>query len=86
MDIKSFDYYLPPGYIAQEPLTKRDNSKLMIIDKKTGFLQHKRFYQIDDFLHSGDLLVLNNSKVIPVRLYGNKKNTGGKIETLLINK
>jgi len=84
MDIALFDYYLPASYIAQEPLKERDHSKLMILNKQTGIIQHKKFFDIIDYFHPGDLLVLNNSKVLPVRLYGYKKNTGGKIETLLI--
>ena len=84
MDIKLFDYHLPSGYIAQEPLVNRDQSKLMILDKNSGIIQHRKFYQIVDFLQPGDLLLLNNSKVLPVRLYGHKTGTGGKIEALLI--
>lgn len=84
MDIKLFDYNLPANYIAQEPLAVRDKSKLMVLERISGRIQHVRFHQLVDFLEPGDLLVLNNSKVIPVRLYGTKKNTGGKIEALLI--
>ena len=76
MDIKLFDYYLPANYIAQEPLAVRDKSKLMVLERISGRIQHVRFHQLVDFLEPGDLLVLNNSKVIPVRLYGTKKNTG----------
>ncbi len=84
MDITLFDYDLPEGYIAQEPLEKRDHSKLMILNKKSGDIQHKIFNEIMDYFQPDDLLVLNNSKVLPVRLYGHKENTGGKIEALLI--
>lgn len=84
MDIKLFDYDLPSGYIAQEPLANRDQSKLMILDKKTQTIQHRKFCHIVDFLQPGDLLVLNNSKVLPVRLYGHKTKTGGIVEALLI--
>ncbi len=84
MDIKLFNYDLPIDYIAQEPLAARDESKLMILERESENIQHGRFYHLVDFLEPGDLLVLNNSKVIPVRLYGKKKNTGGKIEALLI--
>jgi len=86
MDISSFDYYLPSGYIAQEPLRERDNSKLMVLNRKTGSVQHKKFYQIVEYFQPGDLLVLNNSKVVPVRIYGHKTKTGGKVEALLVNK
>jgi len=84
MNIKFFDYDLPNGYIAQEPLEKRDQSKLMVLEKESGEIQHTKFLHIIDFLQPGDLLVLNNSRVLPVRLYGYKKSTGGKIEALLI--
>ena len=85
MDISSFDYYLPSGYIAQEPLKVRDNSKFMVLDRKNRSVQHKKFFQIVEYLQPGDLLVLNNSKVMPVRLYGYKKETGGQVEALLVN-
>ncbi len=86
MDINLFDYNLPPGYIAQEPLEKRDQSKLMVLERKSGSIQHKKFYQIINFLQSGDIIVLNDSKVLPVRLQGYKKKTGGEVEALLIRK
>jgi S-adenosylmethionine:tRNA ribosyltransferase-isomerase len=84
MDITLFDFELPPTYIAQEPLEKRDESKLMILDRETGLVEHKKFFQIIDYLKPDDLLVLNDSKVLPVRLVGYKKKTGGKVEVLLI--
>ncbi|MGD9551822.1 MAG: tRNA preQ1(34) S-adenosylmethionine ribosyltransferase-isomerase QueA [Candidatus Caldatribacteriota bacterium] len=84
MDITLFDFELPPSYIAQEPLKKRDDSKLMILNRKTGLVEHKKFFQIIDYLKPDDLLVLNDSKVVPVRLVGYKKKTGGKVEVLLI--
>lgn len=83
MYIDEFDYDLPEELIAQKPLKKRDESRLMIIDKNTGAIEHKVFYDILDYLHEGDCLVLNNSKVIPARLMGKKKSTGAKIEFLL---
>ncbi|MDD4363024.1 MAG: S-adenosylmethionine:tRNA ribosyltransferase-isomerase, partial [Atribacterota bacterium] len=85
MNIKDFDYQLPADFIAQEPLTIRHNSKLMVLNKNTGEIQHKNFYQIVDLFQPEDLLILNNSKVLPMRLFGQKKNTGGEIEALLIN-
>ncbi len=84
MDITLFDYDLPPGYIAQEPLKQRDHSKLMILNKDNGAIQNRKFFHIVDFLQSGDLLILNDSKVLPVSLHGYKKKTGGEIEVLLI--
>ncbi|NLL61568.1 MAG: tRNA preQ1(34) S-adenosylmethionine ribosyltransferase-isomerase QueA [Candidatus Atribacteria bacterium] len=85
MDVSLFDYHLPLQYIAQEPLKKRDQSRLMVLNKKTGAIEHKKFFEIINYLNPGDLLVLNDSKVIPVRLFGHKKNTGGKVEVLLTN-
>lgn len=84
MDIKLFDYHLPNEYIAQQPLQERDQSKLMILDRKNGEIQHRKFHDIVEYLNPGDVLVLNNSKVLPVRLFGRKKMTGGNIEALLI--
>ena len=85
MDITLFDFELPPKYIAQEPLEKREDCKLMVLDKKDELIKHKKFFQIIEFLNAGDLLVLNDSKVVPARLFGSKKESGGKIEVLLIN-
>ncbi len=85
MDITLFDYNLPHQHIAQEPLAKRDESRLMVLDRKEKEIKHQKFYQIVDYLESGDLLILNDSKVIPARLFGYKKRTGGKVEVLLIN-
>ena len=85
MDITLFDFELPLQYIAQEPLKKREDCKLMVLDKKDEKIIDKRFFEIIEFLNPGDLLVLNDSKVVPARLFGSKKKTGGKIEVLLIN-
>ncbi len=84
MNIKDFDYYLPEELIAQTPLEKRDFSKLLVMDKKSGQIEHKHFYDICDYLEKGDVLILNNSKVIPARLFGTRANSGGQIETLLL--
>ena len=86
MKISDFDFYLPEELIAQHPLEKRDESRLMILDKKTGEIEHKRFYDIIDYLNKGDTLVLNNTRVMPARLIGEKENTGGKIEFLLLKR
>lgn len=85
MKVKEFDYDLPEHLIAQEPIDKRDQSKLMLLDKKTGQIGEKKFYQITEMLNEKDLLILNNSKVIPARLYGKKIPTGTEIEILLLN-
>lgn len=84
MDISDFDYELPERLIAQTPLKKRDGSRLLVMDRKTGALTHRHFYDIKEYLRSGDVLVLNDSKVIPARLYGARKGSGGAIETLLL--
>lgn len=84
MNIEQFDFELPEELIAQTPLEKRDTSKLLILDKKTGEIEHKHFTDIIDYLESGDTLVLNDTKVIPARLYGVKEETKALIEILLL--
>lgn len=86
MKRQDFYYDLPEELIAQEPLKDRSTSRLMCLDKTTGEISHKHFYDIVDELKQGDLLVLNDTKVIPARLYGTKKGTGGHIEFLLLHK
>ena len=84
MKKSDFYYDLPEALIAQTPLEKRDTSRLMVLDKKTGQVQHKHFYDIIDYLQEGDCLVINDTKVIPARLYGQKTGTGGAVEVLLL--
>lgn len=84
MNIEQFDFELPEELIAQTPLEKRDTSKLLVLDKKTGETEHKHFTDIIDYLESGDTLVLNDTKVIPARLYGVKEETKTLIEILLL--
>ena len=84
MDISEFDYELPQELIAQTPLEKRDSSRLLVMDKKTGELVHEHFNNIIDYLVPGDVLVLNDTKVIPARLIGVKEETGAVIEILLL--
>ena len=86
MDVKDFYYDLPEELIAQDPLEKRSNSRLMILDKKSGDVTHRHFYDIKDYLKPGDCLVINNTKVIPARLYGVREATGGKVEILLLKR
>lgn len=86
MKVSDFDFYLPEELIAQHPLEKRDSSRLMVLDKKTGEIEHKSFHDIIDYLEKGDTLVLNNTRVMPARLIGEKENTGGKIEFLLLKR
>ena len=81
-----FDFYLPEELIAQHPLEKRDESRLMVLDKNTGEIEHKRFFDIIEYLNEGDTLVLNNTRVMPARLIGEKEVTGGKIEFLLLKR
>ena len=84
MNINEFDYELPKELIAQTPLKDRSSSKLLIMNKKTGELKHEVFSNIINYLNKGDVLVLNDTKVIPARLIGEKKDTGAVIEILLL--
>lgn len=84
MKLSDFDYELPEELIAQTPISKRDTSRLMILDKKTGEITHKHFHDIIHELNKGDVLVLNDTKVIPARLIGTKEETGAVIELLLL--
>jgi len=86
MKRQDFYYDLPQELIAQEPLKDRSSSRLMCLDKVSGEIEHKHFYDIIDELKKGDCLILNDTKVIPARLYGEKKGTGGHIEFLLLHK
>ncbi len=86
MDVKDFDYELPEELIAQDPLEDRSSSRLMVLDRETGEYEHKIFKDIIDYLEPGDCLVLNNTKVIPARLYGAKEGTNAKIEVLLLKR
>ncbi|KXU48526.1 S-adenosylmethionine:tRNA ribosyltransferase-isomerase [Longibaculum muris] len=84
MKLSEFDYHLPEELIAQTPLQKRDTSRLMVLDRKNQTIEDKHFYDILDYLHEGDILVRNNTKVIPARLYGTKEETNGHVEVLLL--
>ena len=93
MKTEDFNYYLPEELIAQTPLEKRDTSRLLVLDKETGNIEHKHFYDILDYLKPGDCLVLNDSRVLPARLYGRKaqkdasaKEPGAQVEFLLIKR
>lgn len=86
MHIDDFDYNLPEELIAQTPAEKRDFSRLLVVHRNDGSIEHKHFYDIIDYLHEGDCLVLNNSKVLPARLFGVKEGTGAKVEFLLIKR
>ncbi len=84
--LKDFDYNLPDKLIATHPAKPRDHSRLLVLDKKSGEIEHKKFFEIIDYLKPGDVLIMNNSKVIPARLFANKVGTGGKVEVLLHKK
>ena len=86
MNTEEFDYYLPEEKIAQTPLADRTASKLLVLDKNTGEYRDEIFKNITSFLKKGDCLVLNNTRVIPARLYGTKKESGGAIEFLLLHR
>ena len=84
MKTDDFNFDLPENLIAQHPISKRDESRLMVLDKNTGDIEHKKFYNIIDCLEEGDTLVLNDTKVIPARLFGVKSDTNAHIELLLL--
>ncbi len=86
MSVKDYDYDLPKELIAQDPLEDRSSSRLMVLDKTTGEIEHRIFKDITSYLRPGDCLVLNNTKVIPARLYGVKEGTEAKIEILLLKR
>lgn len=84
MKTDDFDYYLPEDLIAQTPLLKRDSSRLLVLDKNTGEISHRHFADIIDYLNKDDVLVINDTKVIPARLVGTKEETGAVIEVLML--
>ena len=86
MQVSDFDFYLPEELIAQHPLKERDSSRFMVLDRNTGEIEHKVFHDVLDYLVPGDTLVLNNTRVMPARLIGEKEGTGGKIEFLLLKR
>ena len=86
MRLEDFDYELPKELIAQTPSLKRDECRMMVLDRAENTIQHRHFYDILEYLHEGDCLVVNDSRVIPARLYGIKEKTGAHIELLLIKR
>ena len=86
MRTSDFDYHLPQELIAQTPLELRDASRLLVLYRSTGRIEHTRFTNIMDYLRPGDLMVFNQSRVIPARLYGRRADTGGRVELLLLNR
>lgn len=83
---EAFNYFLPDDLIAQSPIEPRDSSRLLVLDKKNGEIKHCRFYNIIDYLNKGDLLILNDSKVFPARIYGKKSDSGATVEFLLLSR
>lgn len=86
MKTSDFDYDLPQELIAQHPAAQRDHSRLLVMDKKSGAVEHRLFKDIVEYLHAGDVLVLNNTKVIPARIFGVKEGGTAKIEVLLLKR
>lgn len=86
MKTSDFDYHLPSELIAQTPLEPRDQARLLVINRASGDLEHRRFCEVVDLLKPGDVLVMNDSRVIPARLYGHKRDTGAKVEILLLRR
>ncbi|MQY80808.1 MAG: tRNA preQ1(34) S-adenosylmethionine ribosyltransferase-isomerase QueA [Dehalococcoidia bacterium] len=86
MKTSDFDYVLPQELIAQTPVEPRDNSRLMVVNRADGSIEHRRFYDIVDYLRAGDVLVFNESLVIPARLHGQKEASGGQVEILLLRR
>lgn len=85
MNVSDFEYNLPEELIAQMPADKRENSRMMVLNRENHTIEHKHFYDIIDYFDENDLIVLNNTKVIPARLFGTKESTGAKIEVFLLN-
>lgn len=86
LPLEWFDYYLPPELIAQEPLPERDQARLLVVNRQRGTWEHRHVYELPDILRPGDLVVLNNTKVIPARLYGVRASTGGRWEGLFLRR
>ena len=86
MHTSDFDYHLPPELIAQTPLEPRDSSRLLVLDRRTGITDHRRFTALPGYLRPGDLMVFNQSRVIPARLFGVRDDNGGRVELLLLRR
>src|SRR6187549_608282 len=84
MKLSQFNYHLPSELLAQYPSKQRDECKLMVIDRKTGKIEHKVFKDVMGYFGDGDVMIVNNTKVFPARLYGRKEKTGAKIEVFLL--
>ena len=86
MKTSDFYYDLPQELIAQTPVEPRDSSRLLVYNRSTKTVEHKHFYDVTNYLQKGDVLVVNNTKVLPARIYGKKEGTGGKVEFLLLKR
>ena len=84
MKTSDFYYDLPEELIAQTPVEPRDSSRMLVMDRKTGALEHRHFYDITDYLNEGDCLIVNDSRVLPARIFGTKEGTGAQVEFLLL--
>ena len=84
MKLSDFDYILPPDLIAQSPAERRDSSRLMVLHRQDGCVEHRCFADITGYLRPSDIMVVNTTKVIPARLIGRKHRTGGMVELLLL--
>ena len=84
LKLSHFDFNLPTELLATKPLLNRDESKMMVVHRDTGEIEHKKFHDVLDYFKEDDVIVLNNTQVIPARLYGNKEKTGAKIEVFLM--
>ena len=86
MKTADFDYFLPEELIAQTPMEPRDHSRLLVVHRQTRTLEHRHFYDILEYLHPGDALVVNETRAIPARLLGEKEDTGVPVEVLLLRR
>ena len=86
MQTSDFDYHLPPELIAQTPIEPRDSSRLLVLHRATGQVEHRGFGQLLEYLRPGDVMVFNQSRVNPARLYGRREDTGGRVELLLLRR
>ena len=84
MKLSHFNYNLPPELLAEYPATERDESRLMVLDRKKQTIEHKIFKDLVEYFDEGDIMIFNNTKVFPARLYGNKEKTGARIEVFLL--
>ena len=86
MNIEDYEYTLPAELIAQEPATERDRSRLMVLHLDSDLLEHRKFYELPEFIQKNDVLIINDTKVFPARLLGKKESSGGEVELFLLTK